>query len=48
MKNKKEYVAPEMELVELKAQVCLLDGSDDEIVDNEEVGLAPFKQDPLA
>lgn len=47
MKNKKEYVAPEMELVELKAQVCLLDGSD-EIVDEEEVGFAPHEQDPLA
>lgn len=46
MKKKKEYVAPEMEMVELKAQISLLDGSD--LGEGDEVGFAPFKQDPLA
>lgn len=44
MEKKKEYVVPEMETVELKAQVSLLDNS--EI--GGDTGFAPFKQDPLA
>lgn len=44
MEKKKEYVAPEMETVELKAQVSLLDNS--EI--GGDTGLAPHEQDPLA
>ena len=46
MEKKKEYVAPEVEMVELKAQISLLDGSD--LGEGDEVGFAPFKQDPLA
>ena len=46
MDRKKEYVAPEMEMVELKAQVSLLD--DSQVEDGEELGFVPFKQDPLA
>lgn len=44
MERKKEYVVPEMNTVELKAQVNLLQDSD---IHND-VGFAPFKQDPLA
>jgi hypothetical protein len=43
MEKKKEYIAPEMETVELKAQVCLLEDSIET-----ETGLAPHEQDPLA
>ena len=46
MEKKKEYVAPEMEMVELKAQISLLDGSD--MGEGDEVGFAPHEQDPLA
>ena len=44
MDKKKEYIAPEMETVELKAQVNLLDDSDI----HDDVGFAPHEQDPLA
>ena len=43
MEKKKEYIAPEMETVELKTQVTLLNGSIET-----ETGLAPHEQDPLA
>jgi len=44
MDKKKEYIAPEMETVELKAQVCLLEDSEIQ----GETGLAPHEQDPIA
>ena len=44
MKKKKEYIAPEMETVELKAQVCLLEDSEIQ----GDTALAPHEQDPLA
>lgn len=42
MENKKEYVAPQMDVVELKyRQAVLFDNS-------QELGLAPHEQDPIA
>lgn len=43
MEKKKEYVAPEMSTVELKAQVNLLQGSI-----HGDTGYAPHEQDPIA
>jgi hypothetical protein len=43
MEQKKEYVAPEMELVELKSQQNLLQGSV-----QGDTGYAPHEQDPIA
>lgn len=48
MNKKKEYFAPEMETVELKAQVSLLNDSDPQAPIEGDIGFAPFKQDPLA
>ena len=44
MKKKKEYIAPEMETVELKTQASLLEGSEIQ----GDTGFAPHDQDPLA
>ncbi len=51
---KKEYIAPEMDSVDLKSKSNLiLCGSGDspnpgDMGEDDEVGFAPFKQDPLA
>ncbi|WP_255396903.1 hypothetical protein [Fibrobacter sp. UWR2] len=44
MDKKKDYIAPEMETVELKAQVNLLEESDI----HGDTAFAPHEQDPLA
>ena len=47
MEKKKEYVMPEMDTVELKAKVSLLNDSEDP-QNPGEMGFAPHEQDPLA
>lgn len=42
MENKKEYMAPQMEVVELKYEPAML------LENSGEVGLAPHEQDPIA
>ncbi len=44
MKQKKEYVEPEMKVVEMECQAALLDGSGSDV----EFGLAPMPKDHLA
>lgn len=44
MENKKEYVAPQMDVVELKYRQPVLQ----EASNHGELGLAPHEQDPIA
>ena len=42
MENKKEYVAPQMDVVELKYEPAML------LENSDALGLAPHEQDPIA
>lgn len=42
MENKKEYMAPQMEVVELKYEPAML------LENSDALGLAPHEQDPIA
>lgn len=49
MKNKKEYVVPEMETVKINHQAALLGGSCENIGEGCEAGFVfPHEQDPIA